>query len=200
MNKIPYNKDYFERVTCQRGFSRNPFVNLVRNLLYKAQPFFRALIIKVFFHPENLLDIGCGTGRFVYWTRKLRIDAWGIDISPDALSLANPGIRKYLKKADISRKIPFNNNSFDLVVSFSLLEHIPQSILPSSLKECLRVSKKFTLHKIFTKTLFQPSVDDPTHITVKPEIWWHEFFKRLKIKEGSKFFLKWEPGLFLLEK
>ncbi len=164
------------------------------------QPFFRALIIKVFFHPENLLEVGCGAGRFVYWTRRLGIDTWGIDISPYALSQANPEVKKYLKLVDATEKIPFKNDSFDLIVSIGLLEHILESELVLVLKECQRVSKKFVLHKIFTKTLFQPPVDDPTHITVKTASWWHHLFKGFKIKEGSKFFLKWEPGLFLLEK
>jgi len=200
MNKAPFNKDYFERVTRQKGYSKNPLVNLSRQILYNTQPLFRALMIKIFFQPKNLLEIGCGTGRFVYWIRQLGIDAWGIDISPDALPGANPKIRKYLKKGDATKKISFKDNSFDLVVSISLLEHISEPKLASVLKESQRVSRKFVLYKIFTETLFQPSVDDPTHVTVKTPGWWHRFFKKLKIKESSKLFPKWEPGLFLLEK
>lgn len=200
MNKASFNKDYFERVTCQKGYSKNPLINLARQITYSIQPFFRALTIKIFFRPKNLLEVGCGTGRFVYWARKFGIDAWGMDISSHALSQANPIIKEYLKKADTTKKIPFRDGSFDLVVSISLLEHIPESKLTLVLKECQRVSKEFTLHKIFTETLFQPSVDDPTHTTVNPPVWWHQFFKKLKIKESSKFFPKWEPGSFLLEK
>lgn len=200
MNKIPYNKDYFERVACQKGFSKNPLINLSRRLIYEAQPIFRTLMIKIFFHPKNLLDVGCGTGRFVYWARRLGIDAWGVDISSHALSQANPEVKKYLKLADATERIPFKNDSFGLIVSISLLEHVPETKLAFILRECQRVSKKFVLHKIFIETLFQPPVDDPTHITVKTANWWHHLFKGLKIKESSKFFLKWEPGLFLLEK
>lgn len=200
MNKTSYDKDYFKRVTCQKGYSRNPLVNLTRQIFYLIQPFFRALMIKIFFHPKNFLEVGCGTGRLVYWARKLGIDAWGIDISPYVLSQARPEILKYLKKEDASKNIPFKDNSFDLVLSISLLEHIPEPKLTSVFRECQRVSKKIVLHKIFTKTIFQPPVDDPTHITIRPPGWWHRFFKELKIKESSKFFLKWEPGLFLLEK
>jgi len=200
MNKTPFNKDYFKRVTCQKGYSKNPMVNLARQILYTLQPLIRALMIKICFQPRNLLEVGCGTGRFVYWGRRLGIDAWGIDISPYALSQANPEIRKYLKKADATRKIPFKDNSFDLVVSINLLEHILEPKLASVLKEYQRVSKKFLLHKIFTKTRLQPPVDDPTHVTVKTPSWWHRLFRKFKTKESSKFLPKWEPGLFLLEK
>lgn len=200
MNKNPFNKDYFERVTCQKGYSKNPLINLVRQILYNIQPLFRALMIKIFFYPKNLLEVGCGTGRFVYWAQKLGIKAWGIDISSYALSQANPAIRKYLKKGDATKKIPFEDGSFDLVVSISFLEHIPESELSSILKEYQQVSKKLVLHKIFTKTKLQSPVDDPTHVTVRTPFWWHRFFKKLKIKESSKFLPKWESGLFLLEK
>lgn len=200
MNKAPFNKDYFDRVTRQKGYSKNPLVNLIRRMLYNIQPLFRALMIKIFFHPQNLLEIGCGTGRFVYWGRRLGIDAWGMDINPYALSQAHPEIRKYLRKADATKKISFKDNSFNLVVSISFFEHITEPELDLVLKECQRVSKKLILHKIFTKTIFQPPVDDPTHVTVKTPGWWHRFFKKLKIKKSLNFFPKWEPGLFLLEK
>jgi len=200
MNKSFLNKDYFERVTRQKGYSKNPLINLARRIVYNLQPFFRALMIKIFFRPKNFLEVGCGTGRFVYWARRLGIEAWGVDISSYALSQTNSEIKEYLKKGDATKKIPFRDNSFELVVSISLLEHIPESKLALVFGECQRVSKKLILHKIFTKTRFQPPVDDPTHITVKSLTWWHRFFRKLKIKESSKFLPKWEPGLFLLEK
>lgn len=200
MKKIPFNKDYFGRVTRQRGYSKNPLINSARQLVYEVQPLFRASMIKIFFRPKNLLEVGCGTGRFVYWARWLGIDAQGIDISPYALLQVNPAIKKYLKRADATKKIPFKDSSFDLTISISFLEHISKPKLALVIKECQRVSKKFILHKIFTETRFQPPVDDPTHITVKSLAWWHHFFKKIKIKESSKLFLKWEPGLFLLEK
>jgi len=200
MDKNPYNKNYFEYITCQKGYSKNPLLRLSRQLIFSIQPLFRALMVKIFLRPENLLDVGCGTGRFVYWARKLGIDAWGVDVSYYALSLSSPEIGKWLKKADASKKLPFEDDSFDLVISTSLLEHLSEHALVSTIREGQRVSKKFVLHKIFTDSLFQPRVDDPTHITVKSPTWWHEFFKKIQIEEGSKNFPRWEPGLFLLEK
>ncbi len=88
--------------------------------------------------PRDSLDIGCGFGEFagvVFNQFEVGIDINGRDLSEAVRS----GKYRKVKLAD-SGKLPFPNNSFSLIVSVSVLEHIknPEKVL----KEIARVTKK----------------------------------------------------------
>ncbi len=93
--------------------------------------------------PKNILDIGCGTGYFAHLLKTIYPDAnvFGVDISNTALSI---GKRKYknisLLKADAEVRLPFKNNTFDLVISGEHIEHIRD--VDRNLLEINRVTKK----------------------------------------------------------
>lgn len=67
------------------------------------------------------LEAGCGRGEFLRGFRDLGLDARGVDISEKAPVL-NPGIP--VKVSDIEKDgIPYDDDSFDVVYSKSVLEH-----------------------------------------------------------------------------
>jgi len=67
------------------------------------------------------LEAGCGRGEFLKGFRDLGLDTRGVDISEKAPAL-NPGIP--VKVSDIERDgIPYDDDSFDVVYSKSVLEH-----------------------------------------------------------------------------
>jgi len=134
-----YDRDYYKG---KKGEYRWSVFNDLVN-------FYRALIIKIFLKPKNCLDVGCGTGKLVKWLRFLGVDAFGIEISKNALELADKKVKPFLKLGDII-KIPYPDNYFDLVVSFDVLEHLERSKIKKAILETVRVSKKFILHKIYT--------------------------------------------------
>jgi methionine biosynthesis protein MetW len=89
----------------------------------------------------KVLDVGCGN----CWTTELfkgssAVEHFGIDISDNALKLAEKkGVT--VKKANLDcEPIPFEDNSFDLVLCSDIIEHTlyPENIL----KEAGRVLKK----------------------------------------------------------
>jgi len=84
---------------------------------------FRALAIKFSFKPKKVPDVGCGLGLMVKYLRMLGVEAYGVDASNYALTRADSEVRGYLKKGRIG-KIPFSDKSFDLVVTYDVLEHI----------------------------------------------------------------------------
>lgn len=88
-----------------------------------------------------ILDVGCGTGRWsLYWVDKVKfIEA--IDPSLAVLTAANltqnvPNIR--ISKASVDN-IPFDNETFDLVMSIGVLHHIPDTA--KALKEITKKCK-----------------------------------------------------------
>lgn len=71
----------------------------------------------------RVLEAGCGTGQWVQFLGKLGHDVVGIDYASSGLEVGrahNPGLR--LIQADF-RHLPFEDESFDYVVSFGAVEH-----------------------------------------------------------------------------
>ena len=73
---------------------------------------------------KKVLDAGCGDGGLAQLIKKRwRSDVRGTDISKTGISLAKKrGIAA--KVADLSKRIPFNNSFFDLVIANELIEHL----------------------------------------------------------------------------
>lgn len=73
---------------------------------------------------KKVLDAGCGDGEIGKLLKEqFGIDVYGIDISRRGVALANEkGVRA--KIADMSVKIPFADNMFDLVISSATIEHV----------------------------------------------------------------------------
>ena len=63
--------------------------------------------------------------------------------------MSPPDIKPYMKVADVA-DIPYKDDSFDLVVSFNLLQHLERSKIKQAVQETVRVSRKYIFHKIIT--------------------------------------------------
>lgn len=88
---------------------------------------------------KNVLDVGCADGSFLAFLKgKFHIQAKGIDISEKAIEKAK---KKGLdaRIADVEEGLPFKNNSFDLVISSEVIEHVYDT--DYFLKELNRVLK-----------------------------------------------------------
>src|SRR5687767_6622160 len=85
----------------------------------------------------TILDIGCGTGAM-----SQKLSPWGAvvsaDFSPLALSFSRRRNLNLLCASDAMR-LPFRENSFDLVVAMDILEHVKDDSL--ALNEIYRVLK-----------------------------------------------------------
>lgn len=176
------------------------------NLVQNVANAYRALWIRLILNPKNCLDVGCGTGRLVYWLRRFGIKAYGVDVSSYALEVADREIKPYVKFGNIT-DIPYKNNGFDLVVTFDVLEHLERSQLQKSIKETIRVSKKWILHKVYTKENHWISLShehDHSHRSVMSEHYWLNLFKYIDniaiIRNGFFKFSSFFETVFLLRK
>ncbi len=98
-------------------------------------------ILKDLVHKaKKVLDLGCGEGTRLNLVLTKKQQGTGVDISSTAIFL---GRKNYSEinfiKADLE-KIPLGNNSFDLVYSAYVLEHLqdPEKVL----KEAIRLTQK----------------------------------------------------------
>ncbi|MBC1280159.1 3-demethylubiquinone-9 3-O-methyltransferase [Nostoc sp. UCD121] len=76
----------------------------------------------------KVLDIGCGGGLACEFVANLNADISGIDLSFNSIKIAQEHARKSNLKIDYQRalaeKLPYEENSFDVVLCFDVLEHV----------------------------------------------------------------------------
>jgi SAM-dependent methyltransferase len=118
-------------------------------------------------HYQTVLDVGCGTNKLCDILRKLGIDAVGLDFSPHATADV------YASVTDI----PFDDNSFDIVCSFDVLEHLEEWQIHLAIPEMIRVCRHRQVHHICLK-YYDNEENDPYHCTQKDRVWWLKTFAK----------------------
>ncbi len=107
---------------------------------------------------KTILDAGCGEGFVIQSLRKTsslpQNGVIGIDLSAEALAWQQTQEKSPvpLNLADIHR-LPFPNNSFDLVYALEVLEHLPDS--STGLRELARVSQNYVLVSVPHEPFFR---------------------------------------------
>lgn len=94
---------------------------------------------------DEVLDMGCGTGRFtVPLARKAR-KVTGLDLSPGMLSIARAKTHAENLNVELQQgnmmSMPFSDNSFDVVTCMVALMHIPVEFRQRVFDEARRVLK-----------------------------------------------------------
>ena len=89
------------------------------------------------------MDIGCGKGFFLYDFLKIKpkAEVYGIDISQYAVNNSKTEIKNNLKVGN-ANKLPWDDNTFDLVVSINTLHCLHNYDLEDAMREMERVGKK----------------------------------------------------------
>ena len=92
---------------------------------------------------NSILDVGCAKGFMLYDFIKLipGIKVRGIDISDYAINNAKPEVRELVQVAN-AKKLPFPDNSFDIVISINTIHNLEINECAQALLEIERVSKK----------------------------------------------------------
>lgn len=121
--KQPLTKNYYDGIA--KGYSN----------LYHEEQICKISLIKEYIPQTGLtLDLGSGDGVINQFILKSQIIS--LDLSYELLKL-NKNKTKILASA---QNLPFKNNTFDYIISFTMLQDIPQPI--KVLEEVKRVAKK----------------------------------------------------------
>jgi ubiquinone/menaquinone biosynthesis C-methylase UbiE len=118
--------------------------------------------------PLKILEVACGTGRFMTFARDnlpLDADFTGVDLSPFYLDKARDndknwrGIRKRMENSNSEKKaenqikpatfvqakaeaLPFDDEEFDAVICMYLYHELPREVRAQAAREMARVTKK----------------------------------------------------------
>ena len=94
-----------------------------------------AKILSKDYSDIRILDVGCSNGSGVYIANSLGLQAEGIDPSEKAVL---DGKKRGLKlHTGFLNEVAFDNNSFDAITLYEVIEHVPEPI--ALLNECARI-------------------------------------------------------------
>lgn len=121
----------------QRGIKKNIFQKIWHNRKISLA---KQLIGNLSF--TNCLDVGCASGFMISQIAEVFPQAkyFGVDIYQKAIEHAQKIYPKISFKSVSSDRLPFQNNSFDLILCFETIEHVEKPVL--ILKEIKRVLRK----------------------------------------------------------
>ncbi len=159
-------------------------------------------IINRFKISENaqVLELGCGRGEHLREFVKNKINIIGIDKFDDALKMNK---EKFFKKIDIQKdKLPFDDDTFDFIISKSLIEHFNY---PDFFSEVYRVMKKGGVVISLTpdwEYCYKNFYDDITHIrpftsNSLKELHQTFNFKDIKIEKFKQLPILWNKNPFI---
>ncbi|MBR12510.1 MAG: methyltransferase type 11 [Acidimicrobiaceae bacterium] len=134
-----FDRDFFDgdRRTGYGGFHYHP------RFWQPVVPTFREFYGLTGDH--SLLDVGCAKGFMLkdFAEAIPGLTVSGIDVSEYAVENAVEGMEDHLQVAD-ARELPFEDDSFDLVVSINTLHNFDRPGVVTALSEVQRVSRKWS--------------------------------------------------------
>jgi ubiquinone/menaquinone biosynthesis C-methylase UbiE len=143
---------------------------------------------------SSILDVGAGKGFMLYDFTCLipGIKVSGIDISEYAVKNSKNEVSNKLQIANATN-LPFEDNSFDLVISINTVHNLEREDLAKSLQEIQRVSKK---HSFITVDAYKTEEEKKlmmnwnlTAKTIMHKNEWESFFKTVGYKGDYYWFI-----------
>jgi ubiquinone/menaquinone biosynthesis C-methylase UbiE len=101
----------------------------------------RALDVAKIEKGSRILDVGCGTGRWLRRYERLGYQATGLDLTLGMLSLARKNRTQSPLVGGESSRLPFKDSSFDAVSDITVVQHQLPASQPQAISEMLRVIK-----------------------------------------------------------
>lgn len=129
MKEIDINEDYYDKLfSFKRDLTETEKKRIINT------------IDMIPSDVSSVLEVGCGDGRIINSLINKYPKLCGLDISSEALKkVKTPKIKGNLEK------LPFPDNSYDIVICCEVLEHLPYPIYEKSLNEIERVAKDYIL-------------------------------------------------------
>jgi len=149
---------------------------------YYNHPLFEAIAKELvnYFKPKKVLDVGAAKGHLVGELVKRDADAHGIDLSKYAVEHCEEELRERLTCGSAT-KLPYPDKSFDLVVTFDMMEHLSEAQYRAAIKEIGRAASKDILFSITT----EDNVHDKSHVSIMPIQKWIEIIEQ---EIGTEFY------------
>src|SRR5215472_1718038 len=113
------------------------FNQVIDNLQCRALR--RALAIAATAPGARLLDVGCGTGRWVRRYKELGFSPVGVDATFGMLRIARAHQTNAPLTVGLAQRLPFSDSVFDCLSDITVVQHIPYDLQSTALREMVRV-------------------------------------------------------------
>ena len=103
---------------------------------------------------ETALDIGCGTGAYCYVLNDIGLSVVGTDIADGMIKQAKKNLINTdieIVKIDPQVKFPFEDNSFDILISSYVVHGLKKEDRIKLYKEARRISKELIIFHDYNK-------------------------------------------------
>jgi len=161
-------------------------------------------IVEIFkeHNVKKVLDLGCGSGRHLIYLAERGSEVYGIDLAETGIKIAKDwldekDLQADLKIGSVYKKLPYEDDFFDAVVSIRVLHHARIEDIRKAIEEIQRVLKPrglifITVRKRIPKKrrLKFKTLDSRTYIPVEGDekgLIHYLFNKRLLRKEFRNF-------------
>jgi SAM-dependent methyltransferase len=115
------------------------FNQLIDNLQFRALR--RALALAGVPRGARILDVGCGTGRWIRRYGEFGFSAVGVDATIGMLRIARSHDTRALLSTGLAQSLPFSDAAFDCLSDITVVQHIPYEFQSKALQEMVRVLK-----------------------------------------------------------
>lgn len=190
MNLSDYEEWYYNRPQATEYLNNKKiWLNLVDMIQY--------------FKPKRVFEFGSGLGNVLKECQDRGIDIVGSETSRYAIrnSLCK---ERLIKIGEIPKSmLPFKDNSFDLIFSSEVMEHVKEKDTEAIIKELNRICSSYALLTINTFDHKQPG-----HINMHSRKWWLNKFERSGFRHVNETwndlnrikYLQWDIYVFKKEK
>ena len=139
------------------------------------------LFVAKHFKPESILDVGCGKDNLFCSNIVKELDKFGVEHNiellascdfvkfPNSAGEGDVYYKDSIIQADAHNLFFAEDNEYDVITSFDMLEHILPEDIDKVLDEFNRVAKKG-----FCFSIAYHQVKSGLHRIIQPEEWWME--------------------------
>jgi ubiquinone/menaquinone biosynthesis C-methylase UbiE len=123
---------------------------------------------------DSIVDVGCGNGLMVQWLLKNRKLSRVAAVDWAANFEMPSGIEFHRAAA---HDLPFDDDSFDYLTAFDMLEHLLPSDVEPAFREFRRVARIGFVFSICTRASIDWNINGQKtqlHPTVQPKEWWRD--------------------------
>jgi len=132
-----FGKEYFDddRLYGYGGYSYHP--RFWQATVKRFRDYYRLA------EDASVLDVGCAKGFMLHDFKELmpNLTIAGIDISEYAIAHAIETVKPFLRMGN-TKELPYEDKSFDLVISINTIHNLPLEECKQALREIQRVSRK----------------------------------------------------------
>ena len=130
-----FGKEYFDgdRLYGYGGYSYHP--RFWQETVKRFRDYYRLV------EDASVLDVGCAKGFMLGDFKELmpNLTIAGIDISEYAIEQAIETVKPFLRVGD-AKELPYEDNSFDLVISINTIHNLPRPRAVTAMREIERLS------------------------------------------------------------